>query len=180
MFLLWLISFPITPTLFRLSTEMFVTVLHGENKADIFNIHCKVQLLLDGIKHHCGCEDEDEIELADESGQIKNLLQNKHRSAMELLGERESYVLLAVASSERPSEMEFTPLLKDENIINPKFLAKLGNCQDHKVPSPKMKIRKSHKKSTLDVTVAEGLRNHSPHSSKARTPTASPKQSRKI
>lgn len=29
-----------------------------ENRADIFNIHCEVQRLLDGIKRRCGCEDE--------------------------------------------------------------------------------------------------------------------------
>ncbi|XP_033028374.1 uncharacterized protein CXorf65 homolog isoform X4 [Lacerta agilis] len=132
---------------FRFSAEMFVTVLHGENRADIFNIHCEVQRLLDGIKRRCGCEDEDDIELADESGQVKNLLQNKQRSATELLGEREAYVLLGVTRGERPSMRVFTPLLKDESVINAKFL---------------------------------GLRNHSPHGSRTRTPVASPKQSRKL
>ncbi|XP_025026536.1 uncharacterized protein CXorf65 homolog isoform X1 [Python bivittatus] len=159
---------------------MFITVLHGENKADLFNIHCKIQILLDGIKHHCGCEDKDEIELADESGQVKNLLQNKHHYANELLGERETYVLLSVTSGERPSEIEFRPLLKDEHIINPKFLAKLGSCQDRKGPSPRMRSRRIHRKSTLDIPTAEGLRNSSPHGSRARTPNASPKQSKKI
>ncbi|KAF7241230.1 hypothetical protein EYD10_12286, partial [Varanus komodoensis] len=134
---------------------MFITVLHGESKADIFNIHCKVQRLLDGIKHRCGCEDEDEIELADESGQVKNLLQNKHRSAAEILGERETYVLLAMTT-------------------------KLGNWQDRPVPSPRMKSRRTHKKSTLDISTAEGLQNHSPRGSKAWTPATSPKQSTKF
>ncbi|XP_028563979.2 uncharacterized protein LOC114585458 isoform X2 [Podarcis muralis] len=155
---------------FRFSAEMFVTVLHGENRADIFNIHCEVQRLLDGIKRRCGCEDEDDIELADESGQVKNLLQNKQRSATELLGER----------GERPSKRVFTPLLKDESIINAKFLAKLESWQERKVPSPRVKSRKTHKKATLDIPAAEGLRNHSPHSSRTRTPVASPKQSRKL
>ncbi|XP_061449374.1 uncharacterized protein CXorf65 homolog [Rhineura floridana] len=158
---------------------MFITVLHGENRADIFNIHCKVQRLLDGIKHRCGCENEDEVELADESGQVKNLLQNKHRSAAELLGERETYVLLGVARGERPSVIEFKPLLKDDCIINPKFLAKLESWQDHKTPSPRVKSRKTLKKATLDIPAVEGLRNHSPHGSRARTPISSPKQSRK-
>ncbi|KAM6432446.1 uncharacterized protein CXorf65 homolog isoform 2-T3 [Liasis olivaceus] len=134
---------------------MFITVLHGENKADLFNIHCKIQILLDGIKHRCGCEDKDEIELADESGQVKNLLQNKHHCATELLGERETYVLLSVTT-------------------------KLGSCQDRKGPSPRMKSRRIHRKSTLDIPTAEGLRNSSPHGSRARTPNASPKQSKKI
>nr|XP_028563978.1 uncharacterized protein CXorf65 homolog isoform X1 [Podarcis muralis] len=165
---------------FRFSAEMFVTVLHGENRADIFNIHCEVQRLLDGIKRRCGCEDEDDIELADESGQVKNLLQNKQCSATELLGEREAYVLLGVTRGERPSKRIFTPLLKDESVINAKFLAKLESWQERKVPSPRVKSRKTHKKATLDIPAAEGLRNHSPHSSRTRTPIASPKQSRKL
>nr|XP_020647891.1 uncharacterized protein CXorf65 homolog isoform X2 [Pogona vitticeps] len=159
---------------------MFITVLHGENKAEIFNIYCKVQLLLDGIKQRCGCEDEDEIELADESGQVKNLPQNKHRCATELLMERETYVLLGVTGSERPSEKIYTPLLKDENVINSKFLAKLEACRDHKAPSPRVKARRTHKKSNLDLPAAEGLRNHSAHGSRTRTPVSSPKQSRKL
>ncbi|KAL7981551.1 hypothetical protein Chor_005639 [Crotalus horridus] len=161
----------------RLSVEMFITVLHGEHKADLFNIHCKVQILLDGIKHRCGCEEE--IELADESGQVKNLLQNKYHYATELLGERETYVLLSVTNGEKASESEFRPLLKDEHIVNPKFLAKLGSCQEHKGPSPRMKSRRIHRKSTLDIPTAEGIRNASPHGNRTRTPNLSPKQSKK-
>uniref|UniRef100_A0A2H6NCA6 Uncharacterized protein n=1 Tax=Micrurus carvalhoi TaxID=3147026 RepID=A0A2H6NCA6_9SAUR len=155
---------------------MFITVLHGEQKANLFNIHCKVQILLDGIKHRCGCEDKEEIELADESGQVKNLLQNKYHYATELLGERETYVLLHVTNGEKLSETEFRPLLKDEHIINPKFLAKLGSCEEHKGPSPRMKSRRIHRKSTLDIPTAEGLRNPSPHGSRT---NVSPKQSKK-
>ncbi|XP_062816992.1 uncharacterized protein CXorf65 homolog isoform X1 [Anolis carolinensis] len=159
---------------------MFITVLHGEHKADIFNIHCKVQILLDGIKHRCGCEDEEEIDLADESGQVKNLLQNKHRSAIELLEERETYVLLGITiNSERPSEAGFIPLLKDEIIINSRFLAKLAAWQEQKKPSPRMKSKRAHRRSNLDIPAAVGLRNHSPHGSRTRTPIGSPKSSRK-
>ncbi|XP_066495800.1 uncharacterized protein CXorf65 homolog [Tiliqua scincoides] len=157
---------------------MFITLLHGENKAHIFNIHCQVQLLLDGIKKHCGYTEEGEIELADESGQVKNLLQNCHRCAAELLTERETYILLSAARGTRSSEIVFTPLLKDDNIINPKFLAKLANCQDPKTHSARVKSRRTHKKATVDITAAEGLQNPSSHGSRARTPIASPKQSR--
>ncbi|XP_062816996.1 uncharacterized protein CXorf65 homolog isoform X2 [Anolis carolinensis] len=134
---------------------MFITVLHGEHKADIFNIHCKVQILLDGIKHRCGCEDEEEIDLADESGQVKNLLQNKHRSAIELLEERETYVLLGIT------------------------ITKLAAWQEQKKPSPRMKSKRAHRRSNLDIPAAVGLRNHSPHGSRTRTPIGSPKSSRK-
>ncbi|XP_069080541.1 uncharacterized protein CXorf65 homolog isoform X2 [Pleurodeles waltl] len=76
---------------------MFVTVLHGDNEEALFNIHCRVQLLLEGIKRTCHCEPEVEIELADENGQIKNLLENRHCYASEILSERETCILLAVS-----------------------------------------------------------------------------------
>lgn len=162
-----------------LEGKMFITLLHGENNADIFNIHCQVQLLLDGIKKHCAYT-EGEIELADESGQVKNLLQNRHRCAAELLTERETYILLSAARGATSSDVVFTPLLKDDSIINPKFLAKLSNCQDPKTPSAKVKSRRTHKKATVDITATDGLQNPSSHGNRARTPIASPKQSRKF
>ncbi|XP_077162474.1 uncharacterized protein CXorf65-like [Paroedura picta] len=160
---------------------MFITVLHGEHKADIFNVRCKVRLLLDCIKSRCGYEEEGEIELADETGQIKNLILNQHRCAAELLGERETYVLLSVARGENSSKIEFTPRLQDDSVVNQKFLAKLGSWQDPKAPSPRVKSRKTHhKKSTLDIPAVDGLRNHSPHGSRTRTPMTSPRQSRRL
>ncbi|XP_048369141.1 uncharacterized protein CXorf65 homolog isoform X2 [Sphaerodactylus townsendi] len=160
---------------------MFIIVLHGENKADIFNSHCKVQILLDCIKSHCGCKEEDEIELADETGQVKNLLLNRHRCAAEFLAERETYVVLSVARGENSSKVDFTPLLQDDSVVNQKFLAKLGSWQDPKAPSPRVKPRKTHhKKASLDIPAMDGLRNHSPLDSRTRTPNASPRQSRKL
>ncbi|KAJ6656081.1 hypothetical protein lerEdw1_004487 [Lerista edwardsae] len=165
---------------------MFITLLHGENKAEIFNVRCQVQLLLDGIKNRCGYADgaptrgrcvSGEIELADESGQVKNLLQNRHRCAAELLTERETYILLRAARGARSSEIEFTPLLKDDNIINPKFLSQLANWQEPKTPSARVKSRRTHKKATVDT---EGLQNLSSHGNRARTPITSPKQSKKL
>ncbi|CAM4684030.1 unnamed protein product [Lepidochelys olivacea] len=131
-----------------------------ENEKTLFNIHCKVQLLLESIKHCCGCENEGEIELADVSGQAKNLLQNQHCYASELLSEREICVLLSVTSGEGSSEVVFTPLLKDEGVINPKFLAKLWKWEDSKVSSTRVKSKKAGRKPTrlLEVPSPEGKR----------------------
>ncbi|KAJ1175233.1 hypothetical protein NDU88_000524 [Pleurodeles waltl] len=65
-----------------------------------------------------------EIELADENGQIKNLLENRHCYASEILSERETCILLAVSRPAGTTEAVFTPLLNDEDIINSKFLGK--------------------------------------------------------
>ncbi|KAG8141533.1 hypothetical protein E2320_007143 [Naja naja] len=73
-----------------------------------------------------------------------NLLQNKYHYATELLGERETYVLLRVTNGEKPSETEFRPLLKDEHIINPKFLELYSSFL------PKVKLQ--HGKTPVGVT----------------------------
>ncbi|KAE8591945.1 hypothetical protein XENTR_v10018611 [Xenopus tropicalis] len=77
---------------------MFITVLYGDNEEALFNINCKVQLLLESIKTCCHYDNEGEVELADESGQVKNLLENPQRYASEFLNERETCVLLSVTS----------------------------------------------------------------------------------
>ncbi|KAM3922199.1 uncharacterized protein CXorf65-like [Leptodactylus fuscus] len=131
---------------------MFITVLYGDNEEMLFNINCKVQLLLECIKNSCHYENEGEIELADDSGQVKNLLENQQRYASELLGERETCVLLAVTRSPDSSDVIFTPLLHDDTIVNAKFLAKLGNWGESKDSGRKLKSKKSNRKGTVVIS----------------------------
>ncbi|XP_063211373.1 uncharacterized protein LOC134524959 isoform X3 [Chroicocephalus ridibundus] len=115
--------------------------LFTENEKALFNIQCKVQLLLESIKRCCGCEKEGEIELADENGQVKNLLQNQDHYASQLL------------RHEGSQEAVFTPLLKDHSIVTPKFLAKLGKREDLKVSPTRVKSRKYSKQAVLPLEV---------------------------
>ncbi|XP_069597154.1 uncharacterized protein CXorf65-like isoform X2 [Ranitomeya imitator] len=138
----------------RNTAEMFITVLYGESEETLFNINCKVQLLLESIKHLCHYENEGEIELADEGGQVKNLQENQQRYASELLGERETCVLLAVTRSPDSSDIIFTPLLNDDTVVNAKFLAKLGNWGESKDSSRKLKTKKSNRKGTVVISTS--------------------------
>ncbi|XP_031762494.1 uncharacterized protein CXorf65 homolog isoform X2 [Xenopus tropicalis] len=139
---------------------MFITVLYGDNEEALFNINCKVQLLLESIKTCCHYDNEGEVELADESGQVKNLLENPQRYASEFLNERETCVLLSVTSS---TEAIFTPLLNDDEIVNTKFLAKLGNWGETKASSRRSKSRKGNKKNVVLIsTPTEVKQNTSP------------------
>ncbi|XP_040287021.1 uncharacterized protein CXorf65 homolog [Bufo bufo] len=131
---------------------MFVTVLYGDSEEMLFNINCKVQLLLECMKNSCHYENEGEIELADGSGQVKNLLENQQCYANELLSERETCVLLAVNRSPDSSDVIFTPLLNDDTIVNAKFLAKLGNWGESKYSSRKLKSKKSNRKNTVVIS----------------------------
>ncbi|XP_039618456.1 uncharacterized protein CXorf65 homolog isoform X2 [Polypterus senegalus] len=77
---------------------MFITVLYGDNEQALFNIHCKAISLLECIRSSCQCQNEVEIDLADETGQVKNLLQNGHRYASEILTERQEFVLVSIST----------------------------------------------------------------------------------
>ncbi|XP_068098479.1 uncharacterized protein CXorf65 homolog isoform X2 [Hyperolius riggenbachi] len=125
---------------------MFVTVLYGDNEEMLFNINCRVQLLLESMKNCCHSDGEDD------TGQVKNLLENQHRYANEILAERETCVLLAVTRSQDSNEVIFTPLLNDENIVNAKFLAKLGNWGESKDSSRKPKSKRSTRKATVVIS----------------------------
>ncbi|XP_053308088.1 uncharacterized protein CXorf65 homolog [Spea bombifrons] len=131
---------------------MFITVLYGDNEEALFNLNCKVQLLLESMKSCCHPESEGDVDLADESGQVKNLLDNQQLYASEILAERETYVLLAVTKTVGSTDAIFTPLLNDEGIVNPKFLAKLGNWGESKLSGRKSKQKKQTKKNTVVVS----------------------------
>ncbi|KAM5132055.1 uncharacterized protein CXorf65 homolog [Mantella aurantiaca] len=141
---------------------MFITVLYGDNEEILFNINCRVKLLLESIKSNCHCDSEGKpgaqyVDLADESGQVKNLLENQQRYANEVLGERETCVLLAVTKQQDSTDVIFTPLLNDDNIVNTKFLAKnwtskLGNWGESKDSNRKPKSKKSSRKSAVVIS----------------------------
>ncbi|XP_075046451.1 uncharacterized protein CXorf65 homolog [Mixophyes fleayi] len=133
---------------------MFITVLYGDNEEILFNINCKVQLLLQSIKSSCHYGNEGDVELADDSGQVKHLRENQQRYANELLSERETCVLLAVTRPTDSSDVIFTPLLNDDAIVNAKFLAKLGNWGESKDSSRKSKSKKSNKKNTVVISTS--------------------------
>ncbi|OCT72251.1 uncharacterized protein CXorf65-like isoform X1 [Xenopus laevis] len=142
---------------------MFITVLYGDNEEALFNINCKVQLLLESIKTCCHYDNEGDVELADQSGQVKNLLENPQRYASELLNERETCVLLSVTKLPGSTEATFTPLLNDDEIVNAKFLAKLGNWGESRVSSRRSKSKKGNKKNVVLIsTPIEVKQNTSP------------------
>ncbi|XP_043853082.1 uncharacterized protein CXorf65 homolog [Dromiciops gliroides] len=113
---------------------MFITILHGDHEKTLFNSHCKVEALLNSIKQYCGCEPEGMIELADESGQLKNLLQYPQLYASELLKPRETYIPFTVTRPEDSSEPVFVALLKDDEVVDSKFLATLRLAENSNSP----------------------------------------------
>ncbi|XP_048471389.1 uncharacterized protein CXorf65 homolog isoform X3 [Rhincodon typus] len=125
---------------------MFVTVLYGDNEHALFNTLCKIPVLLDCIKQNCHYETEAEVDLADETGQVKNLSQNQHCYASDILTEREVYILLGVNKPNRASTPVYVPLLNNDDIVNSKFLAKLGARLDS-LSQNRGNVKKMRKKS---------------------------------
>ncbi|XP_078282947.1 uncharacterized protein CXorf65-like isoform X2 [Rhinoraja longicauda] len=123
---------------------MFITVLYGDNEHALFNPYCKTQLLLDCIKRNCHYETEVEIDLADENGEVKNLLLHQHSYSSDILTGRGVYVLLGVNRPASPSKPRYTPLLNNNNIVTSKFLAKLGIRLDSRSQS-RGKAKRLHK-----------------------------------
>ncbi|XP_078539999.1 uncharacterized protein CXorf65 homolog [Lissotriton helveticus] len=155
---------------------MFVRVLHGDNEEALFNIQCRVQLLLEGIKRTCHCESE-EIELADENGQVKNLLENRYCYASDILSERETFILLAVSRPAGTTDAVFTPLLIDEDIVNSKFLAKLGNWGESKSSSSRTKSKRHNRKSVvIQSTSLHDGKPSPPQPSKNKSTATTPKK----
>ncbi|XP_045179238.2 uncharacterized protein CXorf65 homolog [Mercenaria mercenaria] len=110
---------------------MYITVRYGESQQEIFNPNCKTYVLLKTIKRKCKCHREADIELSDESGNIKNLRDPgfQLRYATEFLEEREILILLKVErnTSQEGSQIVYTPLLQaGDAVLSDEFLARLA------------------------------------------------------
>lgn len=108
---------------------VYITVSYGASQEQIFNPNCRTSLLLKNIRHRCKCDTED-IELSDESGNIKNLRDPgfAQRYASELLDERERLVLLKVEQNQSDTGLiSYIPMLESgDRLLNGDFLARLA------------------------------------------------------
>ncbi|XP_078054997.1 uncharacterized protein LOC144479861 isoform X2 [Mustelus asterias] len=153
---------------------MFITVLYGDNECALFNSFCKTQILLDCIKRNCHYETEAEVDLADNSGQAKNLPENQHCYASDILIEREVYILLGVNRPACASTPVYIPLLNNDNIVNFKFLPKLGARLDllgQSQGKAKTMRKKSPSPSPSRSSTADGKQSISPQGRGKNTPT---------
>lgn len=123
----------------------FVIVNYGENKTQLFNPNCKVRYLIDDIRKRCQCPEKMELELSDFSGNLKFISKTPDNFANSILNvDREDLVLLQVQRKNKydPSKLlppqavgdeddvTYVPLLKNEEIINQKFTARLQSREE--------------------------------------------------
>jgi len=81
--------------------RMFITVRFADDKTELFNPNCRNCLLLSNIKERCDCEDDDFIDLSDESGLLKHLQRHPLDYGTKYLNEREILVLVKGESESR-------------------------------------------------------------------------------
>ncbi|XP_020908875.1 uncharacterized protein CXorf65 homolog isoform X2 [Exaiptasia diaphana] len=75
---------------------MFITVRYGDGEQTLFNPQCKISALLEDIKRRCKCTKDALVDLSDESGNLKFLVDHPLSYASEILKERESFVLIRI------------------------------------------------------------------------------------
>ncbi|KAJ7365953.1 hypothetical protein OS493_002691 [Desmophyllum pertusum] len=95
---------------------MFITVRFADDKSELFNPNCRNCLLLSNIKERCDCEDDDFIDLSDESGSLKNLQSHPLDYGTKYLNEREIFILVKGEKTDGGS-MTFVPLLEEWKLI---------------------------------------------------------------
>ncbi|KAK2143720.1 hypothetical protein LSH36_818g00011 [Paralvinella palmiformis] len=152
---------------------MFVTVKFGEQEETIFNPQCKCVTLLSTIKQRC-CDDDVEVDLSDENGNVKNLRESPNRYADEILADRENLVLLKVDRTDS-GDCQFTPLLNDKGFLTETFLAQLATGSGVETPSGrrtkntnKRNKQKSENKDVSTGKAAKAASNNAPPKSKSR------------
>lgn len=135
---------------------MFITVRFGDCQEALFNPNCMTKVLLEDIKKRCRRDREEVIDLSDESGNLKNLLEHKGDYATQHLKARHSFILIKVDRKE--GEETYTPLLNDIKTITSSFLQHLSRPQSSQ--------------STVSPPSRQGRRKSSANWTKARTSLA--------
>ncbi|XP_032218024.2 uncharacterized protein CXorf65 homolog [Nematostella vectensis] len=131
---------------------MFITVRYADDRKELFNPDCRSCLLLNNIKERCDCEEDDIVDLSDETGNLKDLLNHPLEYASKYLTPREILVLVKGEKADG-DRMTFVPLL--ENLeSDAEFLERLNP------PPPKKEERSPsrHSPSRMHPALAQGKR----------------------
>lgn len=134
---------------------MYITVRFGDSREEIFNPNCRSVSLLRNIKDRCTFNDEDfdmigDIELSDESGNIKYLRDSPMRYANEILGHRESLVLLRVETRSDGPFVSYIPMLRDEEAITEEFLSRLSVREESESRPDSRRVKSNTRRSPAE------------------------------
>ncbi|XP_031550612.1 uncharacterized protein LOC116288042 isoform X2 [Actinia tenebrosa] len=116
---------------------MFVIVRYADDRRELFNPDCRSCLLLNNIKERCDCDEDDIVDLSDETGCLKNLIKHPLEYATKFLTSREILVLVKGEKRLNPPP----PKQKEEKHSSPRNSARgmhpgLGSKRTSLVPRP--------------------------------------------
>ncbi|XP_070821109.1 uncharacterized protein C22orf15 [Chaetodon trifascialis] len=111
---------------------MFVTILFGDSKMEMFNLNCKLINFLHHLKEQCGLDFKECVDLMDSSGRVMNLEGKQQSTALtsSVLEERQYYVLLRVCRDDDTGGRKYVSLLNNFSQSHPELtelLRKLSN-----------------------------------------------------
>ncbi|XP_008282369.1 uncharacterized protein C22orf15 [Stegastes partitus] len=110
---------------------MFVTILFGDGKMEMFNLNCKLINFIHHLKERCCLDFKDCVDLIDSSGKVMNLEARQHSVALasSVLVQRQYYVLLRVCRDDAGGR-KYVSLLNNYSQSHPELtelLRKLSN-----------------------------------------------------
>ncbi|XP_032225870.1 uncharacterized protein CXorf65 homolog isoform X1 [Nematostella vectensis] len=126
---------------------MFITVKYGDSQEALFNPNCRTQNLLEDIKRRCLCDKDFVVDLSDELGNVKNLLDHTGNYATDLLKAREKFVLIRVEKKGEESPI-YTPLLNDLELITTSFIERLSRPESRMSESGRNTQSRQRRKSS--------------------------------
>ncbi|KAK3698550.1 hypothetical protein QZH41_014480, partial [Actinostola sp. cb2023] len=91
----------------------------------LFNPNCMTKNLLEDIKRRCKCDKDVTVDLCDEHGNVKNLLEYGKKQATDLLKPRGTFVLIRVEKKENAEYPTYTPMLNDVDVVTSAFVERL-------------------------------------------------------
>ncbi|KAM9822166.1 uncharacterized protein C22orf15 [Syngnathus typhle] len=145
---------------------MFVTVLFGESKMELFNINCKLIHFVHNLKERCGVDLNECVDLMSRNGRVVNL-ETKQLSvdlASGLLAERQHYVLLQVCRND-DGDQKYISLLRNVSQSHPELKEPLRKvCNPGQEPAKKVNsVRRGHarRRARAKTSVNHGHGQHS-------------------
>ncbi|KXJ15037.1 uncharacterized protein CXorf65 homolog [Exaiptasia diaphana] len=158
---------------------MFITVKYGDYQQALFNPNCLTKNLLDDIKRRCKCEKDALVDLSDEHGNIKNLLQNTNRPAVDVLKPRGTFILIRVEKKENTEIPTYTPLCTDIEVVTTAFVERLTR-PDSQLSQRNVESRQRRKSSSSSWQRARTSLMSVSGNTKARKPSKQDKRSVQI
>ncbi|KAL7828560.1 hypothetical protein SRHO_G00321940 [Serrasalmus rhombeus] len=91
---------------------MFVTVILGEGRVEIFNLNCRIVNFVHCLKERCSLDPQGGVDLMDRTGELMNLTESERSTDLlsTLLRDRQSYILICVSRIEGSEDLHYSTI----------------------------------------------------------------------